>query len=156
MPHDAKDFYKYGKPVGELFQTLSESYFDTYEEGRPFGEGVDDTYPDEYPESRWGLDLGCVQHNTPAWGESCLRSVQNHVLYHIVANAQSNRETLTAFFANPDEDPSPDKALQNLSNAWRDGSRLMTHSMVRWRTECEQPSGESRCVTTQSTRRLVA
>jgi hypothetical protein len=120
MPHDAKDFYKYGKPVGELFQTLSESYFDTYEEGRPFGEGVDDTYPDDYPESRWGLNLGCVQHNTPAWGESCLRSVQNHVLYYVVANAQSNRETLTAFFAKPDEDPSPDKALQNLSNAWRD------------------------------------
>ena len=45
MAFDEKEFYKYGKPVGKLFQTLSTSFFDTYEYGRPFGEGVEAECP---------------------------------------------------------------------------------------------------------------
>jgi len=49
MALDEKEFYKYGKPVGKLFQTLSTSFFDTYEYGRPFGEGVESECPPDFP-----------------------------------------------------------------------------------------------------------
>jgi hypothetical protein len=119
MTLDEKEFYKYGKPVGKLFQTLSTSFFDTYEYGRPVGEGVEGNCPSDFPESRWGLEFRRVTHNTPVWGDECLRTVQGHVLYHIVSNAKSNEDELESYF---DETESGDKekAIRNLSNAWRD------------------------------------
>jgi hypothetical protein len=119
MTVDEKEFYKYGKPVAKLFQTLSTSFFDTYEYGRPFGEGVDGECPPDFPESRWGLEFCRVMHNTPVWGDECLQTVQGHVLYHVVSNAKANEDELQAYFDEPDGGDH-EQALRNLSNAWRD------------------------------------
>jgi hypothetical protein len=75
MALDEKEFYKYGKPVGKLFQTLSTSFLDTYEYCRPFGEGVEGECPPDFPESRWGLEFRRVMHKTPVWGDECLQTV---------------------------------------------------------------------------------
>jgi hypothetical protein len=119
MTLDEKEFYKYGKPVGKLFQALSTSFFDTYEYGRPFGEGVEGECPSDFPESRWGLEFRRVTHNTPVWGDECLRTVKGHVLYHIVSNAKSNESELESYF-NKSSAGDQEQALRNLSNAWRD------------------------------------
>lgn len=119
MVLDEKEFYKYGKPVGKLFQTLSTSFFDTYEQGRPFGEGVGRDRPTDFPDSRWGLEFRRVEHNTPVWGDECLQTVQDHVLYYIVANAKSNEAELQSYFGDT-EQVDHEQALRNLSNAWRD------------------------------------
>lgn len=119
MVLDEKQFYKYGKPVGELFQALSTSFFDTYEYGRPFGEGVESKCPPDFPESRWGLEFRRVMHNTPVWGDECLQTVQGHILYHIVSNAKAKEDELRAYFEGSNSGDA-EKALRNLSNAWRD------------------------------------
>ena len=119
MTFDEKEFYKYGKPVGELFQILSTSFFDTYEYGRPFGEGVESECPSDFPESRWGLEFRRVTHNTPVWGDECLQTVQGHVLYHVVSNAKANDDELQSYF-NESNGGDREQALRNLSNAWRD------------------------------------
>ena len=65
------------------------------------------------------MNLDKVNDNHDAWGSN-LSDVQNHALYHVVANSQENEQELNQFFSDKESGAQPNKAMKNISNAWRD------------------------------------
>jgi hypothetical protein len=122
MSQTPSDFMEEGAPVAQLFRRINSSFYETYEfDKHDYSEGgiwVDD---DQSPAVRekWGLDLSKVNNTYDTWS-SRLSDVQNHALYHVVANAQENEEELNQFFSDKESGAQPNKAMKNISNAWRD------------------------------------
>lgn len=122
MGQTASDFMQDGAPVAELYRLINSSFYGTYEyDKHDYGEGGIWVGDGQEPAERqkWGLNLSKVPVRKGVWG-SRLTDVQNHALYHVVSNALENKSTLSEFFSKKESGAQEDRALKNISNAWRD------------------------------------
>lgn len=127
MIQDQRVYLQEAKPVAELMKSINSSYRVAYEFDRDdFEEG--NSYLDEGMGStreKWGLDLSRVEPVNNGghshWGDN-LESLQDHILYHVVAQAVEYNDELENFFQDRESDREDHfkDAFRNLTNAWRD------------------------------------
>lgn len=127
MIQDQRIYLEEAKPVAELMKSINGSYRvayefdrDDFQEGNPFrDEGMGAT------REKWGLDLSRIDPVTNGghlyWGDN-LENLQDHILYHVVAQGVEHNDELEDFFQDreSDRDTHFKDAFRNLTNAWRD------------------------------------
>lgn len=89
-----------GAPVAQLFRRINSSFYETYEfDNHDYSEGGIWVNDDQSPAARerWGLNLNRINNTNDTWS-SRLSDIQNHALYHVVANAQEDEGELNHFF----------------------------------------------------------
>lgn len=120
MPYSGKDFMDQGAPIGDLCRFINKTFYGSYEWDRDnYHHRLDKYQHDEVPGEVWGIDQAQLQCSNSTWGSS-LEELQDHVLYHVVANALDNSGTLESFFSDDISQEQHDSIARNLSNAWRD------------------------------------
>jgi hypothetical protein len=127
MIQDRRVYLQEAKPVADLMKSINSAYRLAYEfdrddfrEGNPYLEdGMGAT------REKWGLDLSRIDPVVTGghlhWGDH-LETLQEHVLYHIIAQTVENNEEIEDFFQSRDLDRETHftTAFRNLTNAWRD------------------------------------
>lgn len=147
MTQDARSFRKKAIPISKLLSRVSDSFYTTYEYNKEkYAEGGHKISEGEGASRyEWRLDLSKASQTAKShdhrktWGENVF-NVQDHILYHVVSNSIGNEASLQGFFDY--ETANKQKAMQNITNAWRDefalndpvnGSPVERMRITEWR-----------------------